>query len=199
MRRREPATSFSLGRKVCPEVPNVPQVYPSTKLRIPQKPFGKTSLFAASGSYCRLRADCVTQYAGRRFRIEVEPGTKVRERIMSKPLPSYLRTHRKRSGLTQDEVAFLLGVRSGSKVSRYERLTRKPTLENLFALQVVYRTVPHMLFLGIFEEIEKTVIKRASVLAIEVRSLHTGPQAKRKLAALETIALRDSTMRHKDL
>jgi transcriptional regulator with XRE-family HTH domain len=117
---------------------------------------------------------------------------------MPKPLPNYLRTHRKRSGLTQDEVAYLLGVRSGSKVSRYERLTRKPTLENLFALQVVYRVVPHMLFLGIFEEIEKTVIKRASVLAIEVRSLHTGPQAKRKLAALETITRRDTEVRNKE-
>jgi transcriptional regulator with XRE-family HTH domain len=113
---------------------------------------------------------------------------------MPKPLPSYLRTERKKRGLTQEEVAYLLGVQSGTKVSRYERRARTPTLGNLFAIQVVYGAAPHELFPGVFEEIKKTVIKRATVLAIEVRSLHTGPQAKRKLAALEVIIRSESAV-----
>lgn len=122
------------------------------------------------------------------FRNKVEPGRDQGNRtMMPQPLPSYLRTHRKRSGLTQEEVAYLLGARSGTKVSRYERRTRVPTLATVFAIQVVYGVTAHELFPGVFEEIRDTVIKRATVLAIEVRSFQGGPHAKRKLAALEAI------------
>ena len=48
---------------------------------------------------------------------------------MTHNLENYLRTYRKRSNLSQDEVAFLLGCRGGTKVSRYERHARKPNLE----------------------------------------------------------------------
>ena len=55
---------------------------------------------------------------------------------MSHKLQNYLRTYRKRSGLSQDEVAFLLGCQTGAKVSRYEPFARKPSLETLFAYEV---------------------------------------------------------------
>jgi|SRR6266576_4678451 len=57
---------------------------------------------------------------------------------MSHKLENYLRTYRKQSGLSQDEVAFLLGCQTGTKVSRYERFARKPSLETLFAYEVVF-------------------------------------------------------------
>ena len=50
-------------------------------------------------------------------------------RRMPQPLPIYLRTYRKRGCLTQGELGFLLGSRSGTKISRYERLARTPTLK----------------------------------------------------------------------
>ena len=39
---------------------------------------------------------------------------------MPHKLENYLRTYRRRAGLSQDEMAFLLGTKSGTKVSRYE-------------------------------------------------------------------------------
>jgi hypothetical protein len=44
-------------------------------------------------------------------------------------LPNYLRTYRRRACLSQDEVAYVLGCRSGSKISRYENCSRLPTPE----------------------------------------------------------------------
>lgn len=106
---------------------------------------------------------------------------------MPKPLRTYLRTKRKKSGLSLEELAFLLGVRHTAKVSRYERLARTPTLKNLFALQIVYGELMHDLFPGIFEDVRSTIIRRAEALAADVKKRRKTPQAKRKLAALEAI------------
>ena len=46
-------------------------------------------------------------------------------------LENYLRTYRKRSGLTQREVAFLVGCRNGAQVSRYERRREAAPARNL--------------------------------------------------------------------
>src|SRR5437879_2490611 len=58
---------------------------------------------------------------------------------MSKKLHNYLLTHRKRSGLSQDEVAFLLGRRSGTKVSRHESFARMPGPRTLLAYEAIFR------------------------------------------------------------
>lgn len=50
--------------------------------------------------------------------------------MTSQPLFNYLLTYRKRSALSQEEVAYLLGAQSGAKVCRYERL------QNTFTLHV---------------------------------------------------------------
>lgn len=106
---------------------------------------------------------------------------------MAKPLRTYLRSKRKKSGLSLGELAFLLGVRHTAKVSRYERLARTPTLKNLFALQVVYGELMHDLFPRAFEDVRSTIIKRAELLAADVKRRRKTPQAKRKLAAIEAI------------
>lgn len=84
---------------------------------------------------------------------------------MASRLPNYLKTYRKRAGLSQDEVAFLLGCRSGAKVSRYERLARQPTLETAFACEAVFGVPTRELFAGVFQKVEAQIQKRARVLA----------------------------------
>jgi transcriptional regulator with XRE-family HTH domain len=83
---------------------------------------------------------------------------------------SYLRTYRKRGGLTQDEMAFLIGYQSGTKVSRFERLARQPNLETALACQVVFGIPAHKLFPGMFAEVEKTVTERARMLASRLKA-----------------------------
>ena len=103
---------------------------------------------------------------------------------------SYLRTHRKRGGLSQDEMAFLLGYQSGTKISRFERLARQPNLETVIACQVVFGLPAHRLFPGVFAEVEKTVTERARQLSVQLQG-ERGPGSsgvRHKLALLRAIA-----------
>jgi transcriptional regulator with XRE-family HTH domain len=84
---------------------------------------------------------------------------------MAKRLHNYLRTYRKRTGLSQGEVAFLLGCYHGAKVSRYERHARQPGLETVFAYEVLFGVPARELFGGVFEKVEAITLKRARVLA----------------------------------
>lgn len=84
---------------------------------------------------------------------------------MAKRLHNYLRTYRKRTGLSQGDVAFLLGCQHGAKVSRYERNARQPGLETAVAYEVLFGVPLRELFGGLFEKVEATILKRARVLA----------------------------------
>lgn len=106
---------------------------------------------------------------------------------MSSKLPNYLRTFRKRSGLSQDELAFLLGCQSGTKVSRYERAARKPNLDTILSYVVVFGTPGRELFAGVFDKVEEKVNKRAQLLAREVSRATPTPLATRKLQVLKAI------------
>lgn len=103
-------------------------------------------------------------------------------------LPNYLKTYRKRAGLTQDEVAFLLGCASGAKVSRYERLARRPSLETAFAYESVFRVPARELFAGVYQKVEEKAIQRAGLLAEELRGVEPDSFTTRKLELLGAIA-----------
>jgi len=70
--------------------------------------------------------------------------------FMAYKLNNYLRTYRKRASLSQDEVAYLLGCRSGAKVSRYERFARQPTLQTALAYEAIFGVPVRELFAGIY-------------------------------------------------
>lgn len=84
---------------------------------------------------------------------------------MSKQLHNYIRSHRKRAGLTQKELAFLLGCNHASMVSRYERFRVAPELPAALACQVVFRVPTAELFSGIYTTVEQQVIRRATLLS----------------------------------
>lgn len=106
---------------------------------------------------------------------------------MSQPLQNYLRTYRRRAGLSQDEVALLLGWASGVHVSEYERYARRPTLETVFFYEVVFGVPASELFRGVFQKVEKETRKRAQTLAEELRKAKPGRTISRKLSILEAI------------
>src|SRR3989442_14407584 len=64
-------------------------------------------------------------------------------------LENYLRTYRKRSGLTQREVAFLVGCRNGAQVSRYEKRRRLPPLRTALACEAAFGVPVSELFAGL--------------------------------------------------
>lgn len=83
---------------------------------------------------------------------------------MSSKFPHYLKTHRKRLGLSQADVAHLLGAQGGAKVCRYERFARTPSLEAAIAYEVIFRRPCKELFSGLYQRIEHEIAMRAKAL-----------------------------------
>ena len=108
--------------------------------------------------------------------------------MASSQLPNYLLSNRKRLALSQDEVAFLLGTKSGAKVSRYERFNRVPSLETALAFEVVFQRAPSELFGGLYQKIEQEVVARAKALAEKADHGKANSQNARKRQILANIA-----------
>ena len=67
-------------------------------------------------------------------------------------------------GLSQDDLAHLLGAQDGTKVSRYERFARSPSLETVFACEVIFGLPASVLFAGLFAEAKEKTLRRAEGL-----------------------------------
>ncbi|RJR50698.1 MAG: XRE family transcriptional regulator [Desulfobacteraceae bacterium] len=102
-------------------------------------------------------------------------------------LSTYLRTYRKRAGLTQDEMAFLLGCATGAKVSRYECNERRPRLERVFAYEILFRAPARSLFPGVFHEVRMNTLTRAAALARRLTKQPSSPSTLRKLKVLRDL------------
>lgn len=83
---------------------------------------------------------------------------------MGNQFASYLRTHRRKSGLSQREVAHVLGFRSGQIISRYEHQSRIPSLKSALACRVLFDVEPHDLFPGVYADVEQLTIERIRIL-----------------------------------
>ncbi len=80
------------------------------------------------------------------------------------PYPSYLKTHRKRWTLTQQELGALLGV-SDDAISRYESLNRMPPLHAVIAAEFVFGHHARRIFPSLYAAVERKIAKRAVRLA----------------------------------
>ncbi len=106
---------------------------------------------------------------------------------MSTRLPNYLKTYRRRAALSQDEVAFLLGCRTGAKVSRYEHMARRPSLETAWGYEVLFGAPERELFAGGYEKVEDDIRKRARALADKLGASRRDRLTLRKLETLQAI------------
>lgn len=84
-------------------------------------------------------------------------------------------------------MAFLLGCQSGTKVSRYERFSRKPSLESLFAYELVFAAPARELFAGVYQKVEKKISNRAQLLTRKLNRATPDRMATRKLEILQAI------------
>jgi transcriptional regulator with XRE-family HTH domain len=104
------------------------------------------------------------------FRISCDPELNMSSLPMAS-LPNYLLTNRKLLALSQDEVAFLLGVTGpskGSKVSKDESSSREPSLKDVLAYELIYGKSARELFAGVYEQVEEEVAQRAKLLTYRV-------------------------------
>ena len=113
----------------------------------------------------------------------------------SHPLENYLRSYRKESGLTQQEVAFLLGCGNGAQVSRYEKRHHLPPLETALACEAIFGIPISELFAGMRQGIDKDIAKRR----LELRTRLQGKTSKGSAALVSAHKLRWLTDRERPL
>lgn len=65
-----------------------------------------------------------------------------------------LRTHRRLMGFKQADVAHLLGLKSKSEISRWENGVTLPSIENLFKLSILYKTLSDELYRDLYKDME---------------------------------------------
>jgi transcriptional regulator with XRE-family HTH domain len=78
---------------------------------------------------------------------------------------NYLRTHRRRWQLTQDELAFIFGYSDQSIIARLERDERTVTLSVAHACEVLFGVEPDEIVPGLFVAMEEGVVRRMYELA----------------------------------
>jgi DNA-binding XRE family transcriptional regulator len=101
-------------------------------------------------------------------------------------LPNYIRTYRKRSCLTQEEVAFILGSKSSASISRHERFKQKPDLETLLAYEMLFGTPVKNLFSNTHQEIEQKLRQRIRLLIRKLSHAGKGGRLAKKIETLTT-------------
>jgi len=114
---------------------------------------------------------------------------------MSTRIASYLRTYRRRSGLSQEDLAFLLGLKSGQIISRYERLDRVPSLETVLACQLLFDALPHELYPGLYAKVESITRRRTKTLIARIAEHPDQERLARKHAFLLRIVERGGARR----
>jgi transcriptional regulator with XRE-family HTH domain len=88
--------------------------------------------------------------------------------MASPKLDNYLRTYRKRSGLSQAEIAYLAGCKSRAQISKFERRNSMPPLHTALALQATLNVPVSDLYAGKYDRITKQVHRRAQHLAVDL-------------------------------
>jgi transcriptional regulator with XRE-family HTH domain len=88
--------------------------------------------------------------------------------MASGKLTNYLRAHRKRAGLTQRELAFLLGVKARGPVSELEKRHRMPLLRTALALAVIFDVPVEELFSGMRQSVASDISARLEKLGSEL-------------------------------
>jgi transcriptional regulator with XRE-family HTH domain len=105
--------------------------------------------------------------------------------MASHRLHNYLRTFRKRTALSQREMAFLLGTQSGTKISRHECFARQPSLRTVFAYEVVFKSHARELFAGVYDTTRRITLKRVESLH---KKLDTQPKNRLTSHKLKSLA-----------
>ena len=78
-------------------------------------------------------------------------------------MPNYLRRERRTWGLTQPELAELVGYRCDTQVSRIERGRRICNIHVLIACRVLFGLVPEHICPHFYQKVEEQVVRRAYI------------------------------------
>ena len=104
---------------------------------------------------------------------------------MAKPLKNYINKYRRLQGLSQRELASILGCQSGRTVSRYEQSTRQPSLEIALRLAWFLDVPPEELWPGLGQESFERAMKPCQILLDKLRKGERTRKTELKIAHLK--------------
>ena len=84
--------------------------------------------------------------------------------MRKKIIPNKLWTYRKKKGLSQKRVAFLISQKTPSQLSHYERGAKCPNLINALKLEILYHVPVAYLFHELYDELREDIQTRESNL-----------------------------------
>ena len=114
--------------------------------------------------------------------------------MTSDPNAARLRTLRKRSGLSQKELAQILGFRSKVAISRHERCDSVPDLLTAFGYEAIFRVPVSEIFPGMYQTVAVGIEERLAKLEDELyRSTAKGRDAVPIACKLEFLVERKGT------
>jgi len=106
-------------------------------------------------------------------------------------LANYLKTHRKKSGLSQREVAAVLGFKDGGLISRHERSRHVPPLRHALAYEALFCVPVSILFGGLHETVRGDVETALEELEARLQDMSgKGPLASLRARKLEWLTVR---------
>lgn len=109
---------------------------------------------------------------------------------MPRKLPHYLRIERRKAGLSQTDIAALFGVRTASKISRYEHGRRLPPLKTALAYEAILGRPIAELFGGTYAAVQGEVKRRARILENSSARPPRGSRFARRKASIQAITAR---------
>lgn len=102
-------------------------------------------------------------------------------------LATYLKMYRKRTGLTHEEVAFLIGAKGGSTISRHESGGRLPDLQAAIAYELIFGVPLGEMYAGVFADAMALLRERAIGMRLSLTQLPQNALRDRKITALTQI------------
>jgi len=85
-----------------------------------------------------------------------------KQKMTTPPMASYLRSHRLKSGMNQQELAELLGIIGHHQVSIHERAVAFPSLMAALSYEAIFSVPVAELFPGLYEPIRMNIEERLS-------------------------------------
>ena len=113
---------------------------------------------------------------------------------MLDPSNVQFRALRRQSGLVQEDIAFLLGLKGPSSVSRFERLSREPDIRSALACEHILGAPVRTLFEPLFREAGTVVRKRARERLDSLRALAGDARHAARLTHLVKLAEQPPTL-----
>ena len=114
-------------------------------------------------------------------------------------LSSYLRVHRRKWHLTQDELAFLLGYLNQPIIARLERGERAVTVAVAHTCELVFGVEPRELFPALFEGVEERVLARLHELHKRLTAEDASGRTLAKLQLLEDAIGRLTALQEREI